>query len=193
VKARQTLLFAVLAAVAAIVPLADGGTRPATASAFPGWPTHYEKRAIAALPPAPEDAWLSRQFPGRVARFSDGERQIVLRWVAGPTRLLHPAAQCFRGAGHAIDPAPMRRAAGGAAMSCFRATRDGGSFLICERIFDGQRSWPDVSAWYWHALLSRAPAGYWAVVEVERERGAIKADQPGTASGMDRSGSNFLS
>lgn len=172
-NALQILLFTVLAAVAALIPLADDGAPPAEATAFSGWPTHYEKRAIMALPPAPEDAWLSRQFPGRVARFSDGERQIVLRWVAGPTRLLHPATQCFRGAGYTINPAAMRRAAGGTAMGCFRASKDGSDFQICERIFGGGRSWPDVSAWYWHALLNRAPAGYWAVVEVERVRGAI--------------------
>lgn len=175
-NALQKVVFGALAGFAAVVPLVDDDTRPVKTSAFPGWPTHYEKRAIAVVPPAPEDAWLSRQFPGRMARFSDGDRQIVLRWVAGPTRLLHPASQCFRGAGYTIGPAAMRHADAGAAKSCFRASKNGVAFVICERVFAGARSWPDVSAWYWHALLNSTPSGYWAIVEVEVERPRLAAN-----------------
>jgi hypothetical protein len=162
----QLLVFLTMVVAATLAPLTSRSSRTVEALAFPGWPDHYETRKIVPLPPAPEDGWLARQFPGRIARFSDGQRQIVLRWVAGPTRLLHPAAQCLRGAGYTIAPAPMRRSADGAAMSCFRAGRDDRTVLVCERIFEGQRSWPDVSAWYWHALLTDAPNGYWSVLEV---------------------------
>jgi hypothetical protein len=169
----QPLLFAALVAAAAVLPLSAREGKSATAAAvFPGWPAEYEGRAIKALLPAPDDAWLARAFPGRIARFSDGERQIVLRWVAGPTRLLHPAAQCFRAAGYNISTAPMRGASDGAAMACFRASKDGKELLACERVFDGRgNSWPDVSAWYWHAVLNRASSGYWAVLEVGADRG----------------------
>nr|WP_294170984.1 hypothetical protein [uncultured Sphingomonas sp.] len=162
----QPALFLMMAALAASVPFVSRASGPPETSAFPGWPSRHENRAIALLPPAPEDAWLARQFPGRIARFSDGKRQIVLRWVAGPTRLLHPAVQCFRAAGYTIGEAPVRRLADGATMGCFRASKDGRAVLACERIFDARQSWPDVSSWYWHALLNRAPEGYWAVLEV---------------------------
>lgn len=163
----RAALFATLAGAAALAPLVSKPEATASASAFPGWPARHEGRALTMLAAAPEDAWLARRFPGKIARFSDGERQIVLRWTPGATRLLHPAASCFRGAGYTIDPAPMRRAADGATSACFRASKGGRALVACERVFSiAGESWPDVSAWYWHALLNPAPAGYWAVLEV---------------------------
>ncbi len=166
-----TTLFLMSALAAVIMPVAvDRPTAAASALAFPGWPTMFEGRPIAPLPPAGFDERLRRQFAGQMRRFSDGERQIVLRWVSGPTRLLHPAATCFRNSGYAVAPAAMRRAASGEAMSCFRADKGGKSLVACERIFESAgRSWPDPSAWYWHALLNPAPGGYWAVLQVEAE------------------------
>lgn len=165
----RAALFAALAGAAALAPLVVKPSMATAASGFPGWPVTHEGRALTMLAPAPEDAWLANRFPGRIARFSDGKRQIVLRWTPGATRLLHPAATCFRGSGYTIDHAPMRRASNGATSTCFRARKDGHTLLACERVMVGDQSWPDISAWYWHALLDPAPDGYWAVLEVEAE------------------------
>lgn len=165
----RAALFAVLASAAALVSLLDKPAVAASTGAFPGWPARHEGRALTMLAPAPEDAWLANRFPGKIARFSDGARQIVLRWTPGATRLLHPAATCFRGSGYTIDHAPMRRASNGATSTCFRARKDEHTLLACERVMVGDQSWPDISAWYWYALLDPAREGYWAVLEVEAE------------------------
>src|SRR5262244_3280163 len=96
------LLFAaVAAALAPFVVRPDGAV---ASTPFPGWPTHYEGRALVELPLTPREATFTQDFPGRVGRFSDGQREIIIRWVGAPTRLLHSAADCFRGSGYAITP-----------------------------------------------------------------------------------------
>ena len=158
------VLLAASVAAGAAPAFRDRAAR-AGGEAFPGWPANYEGRRLVPVPLAPRDAVFARGFPGRVARFHDGRRQIVLRWTSGPTRRLHPALHCFRGAGYAVTPAPMTRTAGGAAATCFRATRDGRVLRVCEHLTDGRgRSWPDVSAWWWSAALRPAPGGYWSHV-----------------------------
>jgi hypothetical protein len=159
--------FVLSAAAAGAVPLLSVGSQAAPPAAAT-WPVRFEGRAIAPLPAAPEDALLARSFPGTVARFSDGRRQIVLRRIAAPTRRLHPASDCFRATGHDILPAPMQVAEGQGPSSCFLAVRAGRTFRVCERIAgaDG-KSWPDVSSWYWSALLDPASGPWLAALTVE--------------------------
>jgi hypothetical protein len=86
------------AAVAALAPFATRSSGAVASAPFPGWPTHYDGRALTELPLTPREAGFTQDFPGRVGRFSDGQREIIIRWVGAPTRRLHPAADCFRGA-----------------------------------------------------------------------------------------------
>jgi hypothetical protein len=161
-------LFLIATALAALVPFADRARGKGGAegmSAFPGWPAQHEGRSLTQLPLSPREDAFVRDFPGRVGRFSDGRREIILRWVNAPTRRLHPAADCFRGIGYAITPLPVRTDGGGAAMGCFRAQKGAASMTVCELIRDERgTTWPDVSAWYWHALFSQSPAPWWSVV-----------------------------
>lgn len=160
--------FGLLAAAAALVPFVEPAGSAEGGPPAP-WPDRFEGRALIRLEPAPEDGPLARDFPGHVARFSDGRRQIVLRQVAAPTRRLHPAGDCFRAVGYAIGPSPMRLAAGTRPASCFTATRGGRTLRVCEQIIgpDG-RSWPDVSSWYWPALTGAASGPWLATLTVER-------------------------
>jgi hypothetical protein len=113
---------------------------------------------------------LVHDFPGRVGRFSDGRREIIIRWVGAPTRRLHPAADCLRGSGYTITPLPGRTDAAGATMGCFRARHGADSMTVCELIRDQRgASWPDVSAWYWNGMLGTSPAPWWSFVVAERE------------------------
>jgi hypothetical protein len=160
-----------LALTAAAVPLLpdDAPPPPAAASA---WPDRFEGRPLTRLAPAPEDRFLARQFPGNVARFSDGGRQIVLRRVVAATRSLHPASDCFRAIGYTVTPAPMRLAPDGQPASCFTATRDGRTLMACEQVRDasGDQSWPDISSWYWSALLGTSQGPWTAALMVEQGR-----------------------
>ena len=164
---RIPWLVSVAAVAAAAVPLLPARQSPAPAAA--NWPAAIDGRKLTPLAPAPEDARLAAGFPGRIARFSDGRRQIVLRSVAGATRQLHPARDCFQAIGYAIAPLPMQRSPGGALASCVAATRDGRTLRICERITDAEgRSFADVSSWYWPALFGRSTGPWLAMTSVER-------------------------
>ncbi|HEX8261259.1 MAG TPA: hypothetical protein VF547_00125 [Allosphingosinicella sp.] len=160
-------LFVLLAAAAVLAPLLERPGPPSNGPPAP-WPDSLEGRPLIALPAAPEDRLLARRFPGHVARFSDGRRQIVLRQVAAATRRLHPASDCFRAVGYEIGPSPMRMIPGAGPASCFTARRGGRTLRACEQILgsDG-RSWPDISSWYWPALVGSSRGPWLAVLTVE--------------------------
>jgi hypothetical protein len=157
------------AALAGLAPLLARSIETSAATdGFPGWPAQYEGRALTPLPLSARESQFAQDFPGRVARFSDGTRELVLRFTTAPTRRLHPAADCFRGAGFTVAPQPMQRNADGLTMSCFRATRAGEALDVCEQVRDEQgNSWPDAGAWYWHALLGGG-GPWWSVVTARR-------------------------
>lgn len=162
--------FLLAALAAAVAPLA-GGSNDASASkaGFPGWPAQYEGRALAAMPLTPRENSFVRDFPGRVGRFTDGQREIIIRFVDAPTRRLHSAADCFRGIGYSITPMPIRKDASGAAMSCFRAGHGSDQIAVCEMIRDERTGvWPDVSTWYWNAMFGASLGPWWSFVVAER-------------------------
>ena len=166
-----TITAFLLAALAAAVAPLVAGPKDATAAnaGFPGWPNQYEDRALTEMPLTPRENSFVRDFPGRVGRFSDGRREIIIRFVDAPTRRLHPAADCFRGIGYSVTPMPVRKDASGAAMSCFRAGRGGDSIAVCELIRDQRGGvWPDVSAWYWNAMFGATQPPWWSFVVAER-------------------------
>jgi hypothetical protein len=164
--------FLAAVAVAGLSPLVGTAREQVRLSekGFPGWPTQYEGHALTPLPLTEREAGFARGFPGKVARFSDGRREIIIRFVSAPTRLLHPSADCFRGAGFSVKPIAVQRDAAGAPMGCFRASRAGNDITACEVIRDSRgESWPDVSAWYWNALFGASAGPWWSFVVAERD------------------------
>jgi len=114
---------------------------------------------------------FGREFPGRVARFTDGRREIIVRHVTEPTRRLHPASDCFAGLGYRVRPLPLHVDGAGARWGSFGAERGGERFLVRERIYaDAGGSWPDVSSWYWAAATGADRGPWWAVTVAEREQ-----------------------
>jgi hypothetical protein len=167
-KARIFIILLALAAAAPLLPKPELPRLTADAE-FPGWPAAYEGQPLARLSPGPQDDWFARDFPGKVARFTTHDRQVVVRWVNSPTRRLHPANHCFAGAGYSLEPLPMRRSADGELMSCFVARKGAEELNVCEQVrASSGGSWPDVSAWYWHALAAPATEAWWSYVVVER-------------------------
>jgi hypothetical protein len=109
---------------------------PETTS-FPGWPEHYENKPLTALDLTEKERVFTQGFPGEVGRFSDGSREIIIRWVESPTRWLHPASDCFKGVGYEVSPQAVQDNLDGVAMGCFSASRDSQFLVVCEYIVPG--------------------------------------------------------
>jgi hypothetical protein len=129
------------------------------------WPTHFRGRPLTHLATTPVEARFAERFPGAVARFAvdDGREVLIARHVLHPTRMLHPARDCFRAVGYSTMPPRAAQDSEGLRWSCFVAAREGRRLRVCERIHDAeQRAWTDVSSWYWAAMFDRrADRGPW--------------------------------
>lgn len=162
-------LLGLLLVGAAVRPL--GTVTPEVAdrtSAFPGWPETFDGRALVPVAASEREARFAAGFPGRVAAFTDGDRAVVIRWVARETRKLHPALHCLRGLGYAAQPGPVWRDGGGQCWGTTVAERGGRKLRVRERITDGsQGEWTDVSAWWWDAWRGSSVGPWWAVTVFE--------------------------
>jgi hypothetical protein len=77
------------------------------------------------------------RFPGAIARLTDGQQVFVMRHVDAPTRMLHPAVDCFRAIGDRIAQERLERDAQQRLWRCLTAKRKGGQKIrVCERIVD---------------------------------------------------------
>jgi hypothetical protein len=162
---RWLLATMVLATVAPL--FASHGLRPHPASApLPDWPHEFEGRPLTPVALTPGQTKFLGDFPGAAARFSDGERDILMRWVTQPTRRLHPAEDCYRGWGFTVAASKIRVDRDGRHWRCFEVSNQGVARQVCEQIRDDEgRNYTDVSSWYWDATLERTRAP-WLVVTV---------------------------
>ena len=162
-------LVVVMIAAAVTPLLARRGVSPSDDNiAVPAWPHEFEGEPLRAVQMNADERRLLENFPGAVAQFTDGRRDIVMRWVTEPTRRLHPAEDCYRAWGFVIAPARIHPDRDGSRWRCFIAIRNGQKREICEQIRDSEGGFfSDVSAWYWSAMLdlSRGP---WLVTTVAR-------------------------
>ena len=112
---------------------------------------------------------FNQGIPGKVGRYSDGSREILIRYIDRPTRKLHPSANCLRAAGYKIEPQPIRRDREGKLWGCVLATHDGKTYKVCERMHDESgNSWYDVSSWFWSVLLKNSKGPWWAMTGAEQ-------------------------
>lgn len=142
------------------------------------FPLRWQGAAVRPLALSAVEQRFADRFPGRITRLTDDRQIIVLRDVTAPTRMLHPAADCYRALGYRIEDehlenALLRPVAGASAGSladdvqrCFIARKGGVALRVCEQIEDarGQR-FADTSAWYWAATMGRS-SGPWRAVTV---------------------------
>ena len=163
--ASNALLLA--CGVAALIPFSSDGVKPVDHSDFPGWPDRFEGRPLTQLPlSAQEEQFYRNGFPGKIARFSDGQREVVVRWVTGPTRSLHPSQDCFRGSGYTVIEESLKTD-----RREFRVAKGKEELVVCEYVTDARgKVWTDVSAWYWDAVLGRSEGPYWSYVVGRKER-----------------------
>lgn len=166
----SSLFYLIACAIVALLPfLSTHSEQPSPNTvAFPGWPNHFEGRTLTALPMTELEQRFMSDFPGRIGRFSDGKREIVIRWVTEATRKLHPASDCFQGLGYTVEPLALHRDNGGWLWSSFAASKGNERLRVYERIHsESGESWTDASAWYWSALGEDGP--WWAITVAEKE------------------------
>ena len=169
---RSSLLFIICCLVAAAAPLAPKRSDVTEEqNAFPGWPSQFEGHDLTQSALSQREERFAADFPGRVARFSDGRREIIYRWAARETRALHPSADCFKGLGYSIRSLPAHIDQTGRRWGAFEARRGAETITVHERIFDmvDKESWSDVSNWYWRAALGKTAGPWWAVTVAEKQ------------------------
>ena len=169
---RSYYLIACL--IAALMPFVSARFEtPATGAAartFPGWPSTFEGKTLTPLPLSEIEKKFATGFPGRIARFSDGEREIIIRWATEATRKMHPASDCFQGLGYSVTPLAAHRDERGSLWASFTATKNNERLVVFERInSDSGETWTDVSSWYWSALRHEGSGSWWAITVAEKE------------------------
>jgi hypothetical protein len=109
---------------------------------------------------------FARHFPGTLARLTDGHQVLVLRTVNQPTRMLHPATDCYRGLGYRIHNEQLQVHTDKTRWRCFIAERGARAVRVCERIEDAQgQGFTDTSAWYWASVAGQS-TGPWKAITV---------------------------
>lgn len=172
---RSHVYYLIACLIAALTPFVSARfeTPPARAAVltFPGWPTRFEGKTLTPLPLNDIENRFATNFPGKIARFSDGEREIIVRWVTEATRKLHSASECFQGLGYRVKPLAVYRDEKGSLWTSFAATNEARQLRVRERIHsDSGETWTDVSAWYWSALRHEGSGSWWAITVAEKHR-----------------------
>lgn len=173
---RFSGLFLTGCLFAALTPLWPSSSGPnSDRLQFGGWPASHEGRPLQRVALTERETRFADGFPGRIAKFKDGNRVIIVRWLTQPTRKLHPAVDCFKGNGCSAHPLPLRTDTAGRIWGCFEAAAKGESFFVSERIHDeAGNGWTDASAWYWAALLGRTHGPWWAFTVVDANASAVR-------------------
>lgn len=175
----QLPAFAAACMLAAVVPMlppsqADRQRAEAEAAAaeatFPGWPTSFEGKPLQPAPMQLREAKYYRGFPGKISKFSDGDRQIIIRWVSASTRQFHLTTRCFRAIGYDLTPLAAYKDSNGNTWGSFRAVRGSEALTVREQITDAQgRSWSDESAWRWDLFWRRTSGPWWAYTIAQKQ------------------------
>ena len=159
------------------------GPSPTQASTSPSveWPRSWQGQPLRPLAFGEVEARFAANFPGQIARLTNGQDLLIWRHVTQPTRMLHPAADCYKALGyrvhserlqslsaatavHQFDAAPI--AGQGGLWRCFIAEQGGQRLRVCEQLQDAQgQVFTDTSAWYWAAALGRS-SGPWQSLTV---------------------------
>ena len=171
---RRTALYLGICTLAALIPMFPlRSKQPHVATpriTFSQWPAYFEGQELRPLPLTDRELRFGEDFPGRIGRFTDGRREVIIRWVSEATRRLHSASDCFEGIGFSIRPLALHVDGDGSRWSSFIATRGEERLRVRERIYTNTgESWTDVSSWYWASVQETTPGPWWAITVAERE------------------------
>lgn len=142
---------------------AASATQRASGSEFA---TEWRGQPLRPLALSEVEERFARRFPGTLSRLTNGTQVLVVRSVDKPTRMLHPATDCYQGLGYQIAAQQLELDSERLLWRCFEARRGGQRQRVCERIVDaGGRGFTDTSAWYWAAVLGQSQ-GPWQAITV---------------------------
>ncbi|MEQ1642407.1 MAG: hypothetical protein ABL959_03050 [Pyrinomonadaceae bacterium] len=163
------VIFIITCVLAFLAPFAvNEKPRSSDKPASNNFPAEFEGRELRDLGLSESEQFFLLDFPGQIGRFSDGNREIIIRRVTEPTRKLHPASDCLEAVGYSTSPLPVRIDVNNKHWACFLATKQDDRVRVCERIYDENgNEWTDVSAWYWANWGSTGE--WWAITVAERE------------------------
>lgn len=144
------------------------------------WPAEWDGALLRPMALGAVEHRFAQRFPGAIARMTDGDNLFVMRRVDAPTRMLHPAVDCYRALGFSIAQTRLERDARDRMWRCFSATKgragaqgqqeeQGQTLRVCERIVDAEgTAFTDTSAWYWAAAGGMSKGPWQAVTRVRR-------------------------
>ena len=90
-------------------PGVDGAAAAAVFRAPAELPREWQGQPVRPLALSAVEQRFAQAFPGHIARLTDGRQIVVLREVRQPTRMLHPAVDCFRALGYRIEGERLER------------------------------------------------------------------------------------
>lgn len=125
--------------------------------------TSFQGAPVTQISLTPSEEKFYRSFPGSVTVYEGSGFKLIVRQVNRATRKLHPANHCLRAEGFRIG----EKSVIANQWLSYQITRNGEKFQVRERITESinQRAWPEISAWYWHALFHPG-AGPWEAMTV---------------------------
>jgi hypothetical protein len=169
--AALKVAFAAAMILCAGAPLMAGrgaAASPDSMQAAPEWPRQWDGKPLRPLSMSSVEQRFANRFPGSIARMTDGEQVLVLRHVTQPTRMLHPATDCYRGLGYRVESAQLERDRDQQLRRCFIADNGNQRLRVCEQIVDADgQVFTDTSAWYWAALMQQS-TGPWQAITAAR-------------------------
>ena len=136
-------------------------------NALPPFPTDWEGVTLHPLPIDLSDTYLAN-YPGEAARFTDGEREFLFRWISRPSRPVHAPEVCFKAIGYTIDPLPSFLDDHGRTWASFRASQPSHTRTVYAVILDDEgNSFYDNSSWYWAASTGKSRGPWLAITLAE--------------------------
>lgn len=170
-KARMQWLLVCLGV--ALVPILAGtfvpSSSPEASGRFAGWVDEWDGAALKRIPFTWRERAFLSGFPGQVEHFSDGRRELIMRYTERATRKLLPSADCFREVGFEITQLKSFEDDKGRSWNRFEAKKFDETLNVLERVTDRRGTeWPRVSSWYWAATFGWSSGPWYAITIVDR-------------------------
>lgn len=145
-------------------------TRDHVSADFIGWPDSFEGTALCESELTKEEQAFNAAFPGKIGRFTCGDKIVIMRWVECPTYRIHSAIDCLRSVGWTLADSKLESLPSGL-WTKITVVKGDAKLHVRERCEapDGQ-TWSDVSGWFWATLAGSTKGPWWFVTVVTQAK-----------------------